>query len=287
MILPLLRAVIGSAKNMEVEGSPTMRIFLFASAAALALSSCGGEVTESDTGESEYSALQYRAAIADIARPQADRDADAARKPGELLAFAQIDKGEKVGDYIMGGGYVTRLLATAVGADGMVYAFQPDEFIAFRPEYAAEQDAAVAPYADEQGNPKQVVPLRGPIAAPPFPEPLDTVITVMNLHDLYIDAMPEGTAGKAIDALYAALKPGGTLVVVDHSAREGSGTSDADSLHRIDKQAAIDALTAAGFVLDAESDLYARPGDPRTANVFDPAIRGQTDQFALRLRKPG
>lgn len=265
-----------------------MRKFLLAGAAALALASCGsdGGAPEGEATASAYSARQYRAAIADIARPEADRERDEARKPGELLAFAEIDPGDKVGDYIMGGGYMTRLLATSVGFDGKVYAFQPDEFIAFRPEYATEQDAAVAPYADEEGNARQVVPLRGPIAAPPFPEPLDTIITVMNLHDLWLGAMPEGTAAKAIAALYAALKPGGTLVVVDHSAVDGSGTSAADTLHRIDKQAAIDALTAAGFVLEAESDLYSRPEDPRTANVFDASIRGNTDQFTLRLRKP-
>jgi predicted methyltransferase len=262
-----------------------MRFILFAGAAALMLASCGGDKAAEADAAKEYPVSLYRSAIADIARPQADRDSDAARKPGELLAFAQIDKGEKVGDYIMGGGYVTRLLATAVGADGKVYAFQPDEFIAFRPEYADEQDAAVAPYADDEGNPVRVVPLRGPVAAPPFPEPLDTIITVMNLHDLYLDAMPEGTASKAIAALHAALKPGGTLVVVDHSARDGSGTSYADTLHRIDRQAAINALTAAGFVLEEESDLYRRAEDPRSANVFDPAIRGKTDQFTLRLRK--
>ena len=75
--------------------------------------------------------------------------------------------------------------------------------------------------------------------------------------------------------------------MVDHSAPEGSGTSAANTIHRMDKQAAIAALTEAGFVLEAESDLYSRPDDPRTANVFAPEIRGKTDQFVLRLRKPG
>ena len=254
-------------------------------ALALSLAACGSGGAEPEP-TATYSADDYVTAVTDIARPEADRERDAARKPGELLAFAQIDKGEAVGDYIMGGGYVTRLLAMAVGADGKVFAFQPDEFIAFRPEYATEQDEAVRAYSDDQGNPVRVFPLRGPVAAPPFPEPLDTIITVQNLHDLYIGAMPAGTADKAIKALYDALKPGGTLVVVDHSAAEGSGTTTTDAVHRIDKQAAIDALTAAGFVLEEESDLYAQPDDPRTANVFDPSIRGKTDQFALRLRKP-
>ena len=222
--------------------------------------------------------VDYAAALADDQRPAAERERDAARKPAELLAFAQIQPGEKVGDYIMGGGYWTRILSNVVGTQGKVYAFQPDEFIAFRAAYGEEQEAAVAGRAT-------VTPLRGPVAAPPFPEPLDALITVQNLHDLYLGAMPEGTAATAIAALHAALKPGGTLLVVDHSAAASSGTTAANTLHRIDRQAAIDALTAAGFVLEAESDLYSRPDDPRTANVFAPEIRGKTDQFVLRFRK--
>jgi predicted methyltransferase len=224
-------------------------------------------------------APDYTAALADPERPAGDRDRDAARKPAELLAFAQVAPDEKVGDYIMGGGYWTRILSNVVGAQGKVYAFQPDEFIAFRAAYGEEQNAAVAGRAN-------VVPLRGPVAAPPFPEPLDTLLTVQNFHDLYLGAMPAGTGAKAAAALYSALKPGGTLLVVDHNAAAGSGTTAANTLHRIDKQAAIDALTAAGFELEAESDLYSRPDDPRTANVFAPEIRGRTDQFVLRFRKP-
>lgn len=242
----------------------------------LSLAACApsGEASSSPAASADYAA-----ALADPLRPVAERERDAARKPAELLAFAQIEPGEKVGDYIMGGGYWTRILSNLVGPQGKVYAFQPDEFIAFRAAYGEEQDAAVAGRAN-------VTPLRGPVAAPPFPEPLDTLITVQNLHDLYLDAMPEGTAATAIAVLHHALKPGGTLLVVDHSAAARSGTAPTDTLHRIDKQAAIDALTAAGFVLEAESDLYARPDDPRTANVFAPEIRGKTDQFVLRFRKP-
>ncbi|MEO0061442.1 MAG: hypothetical protein RLZZ08_2 [Pseudomonadota bacterium] len=222
----------------------------------------------------------YAAALADPGRPEADRSRDAARKPAELLAFAQIGKGEKVGDYIMGGGYLTRVLAAAVGPQGKVYAFQPAEFIAFRPAYGEEQKAAAAAYAN-------VVPLIGPVAAPPFPEPLDTIVTVQNFHDLYIGAMPQGTGAKAVAALFAALKPGGTLLVVDHSARDGSGTTTTDATHRIDRQTAIAAIKAGGFMLEAESPLYRQPADPRDANVFTPQIRGKTDQFTLRFRKPG
>ena len=221
----------------------------------------------------------YAVALADPARPAADRERDAARKPAELLAFAQVAPGEQVGDFVMGGGYVTRLLAAAVGPTGKVHAFQPAEFITFRKQYGDDQAAVDAAYA----NVDAVV---GPFAAPAFAAPLDTIITVQNFHDLYLKPFPEGTGDKSSAALFAALKPGGTLVVVDHSAADGTGTTQADSLHRIDKAAVVAALTKAGFQLEAESDLYRLADDPRTTNVFDPTIRGKTDQFALRFRKP-
>ena len=228
----------------------------------------------------ETPAASYKTALADPARPATDRERDAARKPAELLAFAEIAPGETVGDFVMGGGYVTRLLAAAVGPTGKVYAFQPAEFIAFKKQYGDDQAAVDAAYVN-------VDAVAGPFAAPAFPAPLDTIITVQNFHDLYLKPFPEGTGDKASAALFAALKPGGMLVVVDHSAADGSGTTLSDSLHRIDKAAVVAALTKAGFKLEAESDLYKRADDPRTANVFDAAIRGKTDQFALRFRKPG
>jgi predicted methyltransferase len=251
-----------------------MRTLIAIALAAAAVAACAPTAPVAT-----HSAANYAAALADSRRPQADRDRDAARLPGELLAFAGVESGDKVGDYIMGGGYFTRVLAGAVGPQGRVYAFQPTEFIGFRPDYATEQDAAVAPY------PGLVVPLRSTIAAPGFPEQLDVIITVQNLHDLFIGPMPAGTAPAAIAALHAALKPGGTLVVVDHRALAGGGAAAADSVHRMDEELALAALTAAGFVLEERSELYARPADPRTANVFDPAIRGETDQFAWRLRR--
>jgi predicted methyltransferase len=249
-----------------------MRILLALSLAA-ALAACA------PTGQVASAGPDYAAALNDPRRPAAEVERDAARKATELLAFAQISPGEKVGDYIMGGGYWTRILSNLVGPTGRVYAFQPNEFIAFRPAYDAEQDAAVAGRANVEA-------VSGPIAAPPFPEQLDTIITVQNFHDLFIEQMPPGTGPTAIASLYAALKPGGTLVVVDHSAPAATGTTRTSATHRIDRQAALDALVKAGFVLEAESDLYADPADPRTASVFDPSIRGKTDQFTLRLRKP-
>lgn len=253
----------------------TLRRFaLLAACAAIATQPLAAKRTAASP-----SPATYAAALADPARPAADRERDAARKPADLLAFAGIRQGQVVGDWVMGGGYLTRILAAAVGPKGHVYAFQPAEFIAFRAQYGEEQKTVDAAYAN-------VDAVAGPFAAAAFPVKLDTIITVQNFHDLYLKPFPTDTGTKGAASLFAALKPGGTLVVVDHSAVTGTGTASADSLHRIDKAAVIDALTKAGFKLEAESALYARPDDPRTANVFDGAIRGKTDQFALRFRKP-
>lgn len=263
-----------------------MRHALLTAAALSLLATAGcmsgpteGEATEASAAPAPM-AINYAATLADPKRPAAERERDAARMPAKLMEFAEIAKGETVGDYVMGGGYLTRIIAGVVGPDGHVYAFQPAEFIAFRAQYGVDQTTVDAAYAN-------VDAVTGPFAAPPFPVPLDTIVTVQNFHDLYLDPFPDDTGTKASAALFAALKPGGTLVVVDHSAAAGSGTTLSHSLHRIDKAAVVAALTAAGFVLEAESDLYNRPEDPLTANVFDASIRGKTDQFALRFKKPG
>ena len=221
----------------------------------------------------------YAAALADTARPEAQRARDAARKPAELLAFAGIKPGQTVADYIMGGGYLTHILAGAVGPKGKVYAFQPVEFVSYQAAYGTEQDAVAAARAN-------VTPLRTLISDFALPEPADVIIAVQNFHDLYLKPMPAGTPDKGIAALYRALKPGGTLIVVDHVAADGTGSSAADTLHRIDPAFTRATLEKAGFRFDGELEIWRTTGDPHNANVFDPAIRGKTDQFAYRFRKP-
>ena len=262
------------------------RLLAIILAAAFA-AACSPAADSAPEAEPAYTPRQYMQAIGDIARLD-DQQYDELRKPGELLAFAQIDQGETVGDFIMGGGYVTRLLAMAVGANGRVFAFQPTEFVAFRAEYGTAQDDAVAPYSDDNGDPVRVFPLRDSILTPGFPEgEMDTIITVMNYHDLWFtEQVPKTAPDITTKALFDALKPGGVLVVVDHLAANGAGADAANTLHRMDRELALATLTSAGFVLEEESDLYTRPDDPRDANVFDPGIQGKTDQFAWRLRKP-
>jgi predicted methyltransferase len=218
-------------------------------------------------------------ALADPSRPAADTERDAARKPAEFLAFAKIKPGQKVADFIMGGGYWTRILAGVVGPKGKVYAYQPAEFVAFRAQYGADQDAAVAGRAN-------VIPLRTGIAALAFPEKLDAIITVQNWHDLHLKQSPVGTAPMIAGRLFGALKPGGVLIIADNAAAAGTGFTTSDTLHRIDAAALRKEVELAGFKFEGESPIWSNPADPRTAVVFDPAIRGKADQFVYRFRKP-
>ena len=222
------------------------------------------------------------AAVASAERPDTDRERDADRKPAEVLAFAGVQPGWKVGEYMPGGGYFTRILARAVGPDGTVLAYQPSEIVRMRPAFLTEIQAVAA----EPGL-SNIAVVSEATRAFSSPVPLDLVFTVQNYHDLYGPFAAEGTGAAFDRAVFAALRPGGVYLVIDHHAAAGTGLSGAGQQHRIERQAAIDAITTAGFVLEAESDLLASPDDPLTASVFDPSIRGHTSQFMLRFRKPG
>jgi predicted methyltransferase len=219
------------------------------------------------------------AALGDKARPPADSSRDMARKPAELLAFAEVKPGQKVADFMMGGGYFTRILSAAVGPTGKVYAYQSSEFIKFRAAYGTEQSAVVGDY-------KNVVPLTASVASAGLPEGLDLVLTVQNYHDLHLKAFPAETADTVNKQVFKALKPGGVYLVVDHAALPGAPLETSDKLHRIDEAVVKKEVEAAGFQLVSEDKLLANPADPHTALVFDPSIRGKTDQFVLKFRKP-
>ena len=220
------------------------------------------------------------AALADKARPAADTARDAARKPGELLAMGEVKPGQKVADFMMGGGYFTRVLAPAVGDKGHVYAYQSAEFVKFRAAYGTEQSGVVADY-------KNVTPLTAPLSAVGLPDGLDLVLTVQNYHDLHLKPFPADTAEAVNRQVFKALKPGGIYLIVDHAAAAGAPLETADKLHRIDEALVKKEVEAAGFKLVAEDNkLLANPADDHTINVFQPAIRGKTDQFVLKFRKP-
>lgn len=214
-------------------------------------------------------------AVADKARPAADTARDAARHPAEMLEFAHIDHGKKVADFIPGGGYFTRLFAVAVKPGGSV--------VAIVPKAAADHAPADAAAVTALGtNPAygDITVVASPLD--PAAHDLDVFWTAQNYHDLH-NGPPEIVAG-VNKAVFAALKPGGYYVIVDHAA---AARADATrTLHRIDPAVVKAEVTAAGFTFDGESKVLANPADDHSKLVFDPAIRGKTDQFAYRFRKP-
>jgi len=219
------------------------------------------------------------AALADPARPADQVARDGSRHAGEVIALAGIKPGDKVADFLMGGGYWTRILSPLVGPNGHVYAYQAAEFISYRKEYGTEQDEAVKGYAN-------VTPVRTSLGEVAFAEPLDAIVTVQNYHDLHLKYAPPGAAAYIAGRLFAALKPGGVLLVVDHVADTDPGFAIPDTLHRIDPAATRKELESVGFKFEAESAVLRNPADPHTANVFAPAIKGKTDQFVHLYRKP-
>ena len=220
------------------------------------------------------------AAVADTTRPAADRDRDAERKPADMLTFAGVKPGMVVVDIMPGSGYFTRLFSSAVGPTGKVVAYEPDEFLTKFPK-ALDGAKAVA----AEPNHKNVETKHDPALAPGPANVADVIWTSQNYHDLHnVPGLDLVAFNKVI---YGIVRPGGVYVVLDHSAPAGSGTADTSTLHRIDEATVRQEVEAAGFVFDGESKALANPADPRTAKVFDPSIRGHTDQFILRFRKPG
>jgi len=255
-----------------------MRIIVAGALAALVLGACaGGAVpglmmaTETVTAGSP----NIVAALADPRRPEADSTRDAQRHPAEVLAFMQVRSGQRVADVGPGGGYYTRLLAVAVGDAGRVYAVDR----AGTPERPRPMAAVAPDYAN-------ITHLTDGYQGWSVGEPLDAILIVQIYHDFHLPQLNLDVARINRD-LFAALKPGGVLVVADHAAPDGSDLSVTSTLHRIDQAQVRQELEAAGFVLEAESAVLRNPNDDRAIRVFEGDVRGRTDQFVMRFRKPG
>ena len=211
-------------------------------------------------------------ALADPLRPEADTSRDGNRKPGEIIAFAGVAPGMTVIEYAPGGGYYTRLLSRVVGPEGKVYALVPAAF--------AQREGALdglKALAEQYGN-VEVIPVD--FANFMLPEQADLAWTTENYHD-FVNG-PDIAGINA--ATFGALKPGGIFFVEDHDA-PGTGTSATRTLHRIDAEAVKQQVTAAGFALEAESDVLDNPADPH--DVSPREVQPTSDKFALRFRKPG
>jgi len=221
-------------------------------------------------------------AVADSSRPDADRQRDANRQPAETLEFAGVKSGAKIAELLPGGGYFTRLFSKAVGGSGHVYALVPAPLTDAPkdvPDFAARVKAIAA-----DPNYSNVSVVVEPYSQLAVPAPVDMVWTSQNYHDLHnFPGLDVGVFNKMV---FDDLKPGGVYLILDHAAAAGSGLRDTKTLHRIDPETVKAEVLAAGFKLVGSSDLLRQPGDDHTLKVFDPSIRGKTDQFILKFQKP-
>lgn len=217
------------------------------------------------------------AAVGHPERPEEDRARDADRKPADVLAFLGISPGMKAADMAAGGGYYTELLARVVGPTGSVLA-QNNAYVLDK--------FAEKPLTERLARPglEHVTRLDTEFDDPQLPVgELDAVVMVLFYHDTYWMKTDRARMNAAI---FAALKPGGTFGVIDHHATAGAGDRDVKTLHRIEASMVKDEVLAAGFVLEAESQVLRHTDDDRTKNVFDDSLRGKTDRFVLKFRKP-
>jgi predicted methyltransferase len=226
----------------------------------------------------------YAALLAQPDRLPADTARDASRKSLEVLAFSKIMPGQTVFEMEAGGGYFTDLLSRAVGPTGKVIMQGPKEFESF---YKADIDAHVGNNRLPNVTVSQTMfdKLEAPDAS------VDVVTWFQGPHELYCKKecgdLPMGEPTAVFAEISRILKPGGYFVIIDHAAAQGAPTTTGNDLHRIDPMRVKALATAANFALDEESGLLANAADDHTKGVFDDSIRGKTDQFLLRYRKPG
>ena len=268
---------------------PVFLIFI----CALALSACQPDPEIADEGVSvlpstppatvtpvPMAAEALANAIAALPNRSAEDAArDAGRKPAEVLAFVGLAPGMTVLDQFASGGWYTEVISAGVGPTGRVIAQNAPRMLEMRD--GAYEKAIAARLADGRlANVERLDKDLGALNLPP--ESLDMAFTALNFHDLYYLMSPE-VAAAALDEVHAALKPGGVFGIVDHY---GAPDGDNAKLHRIDPTIVRDMARQAGFVVEAESSVLHDDGDDLTTMVFDPAIRGKTHRFVLRLRKP-
>jgi len=225
----------------------------------------------------------YAAAVASETRLEGDRDSDAGRKPEAVLEFFGIQPGDVVLEMWAGGGYYTEMLAHVVGESGKVIAHANTPILSFAGE------AHTMRHADNR-LPNTDILLAENNTLALEADSVDAATIILNYHDLYWSSEEYGW--EQIDVpvflaeVYKSIKPGGILGIVDHQAVSGSPAETGSTLHRIDSAIVIAELESVGFALDGKSDVLANPEDDHTKGVFDPEIRGKTDRYVLRFRKP-
>jgi predicted methyltransferase len=227
-----------------------------------------------EAGEQDLAAL-----LASDSRPEADRARDEGRKPAEVIEFLGIEPGMSAIDAIAAGGYYTEVLSIAVGAEGHVTSQNPPRVMQFRD--GANDKALSARLADDRLP--NVTRLDKDFADLNADDgQFDAALTALNLHDQYNNGGDE-VAIAFLTAIYSTLKPGGVFGIIDH---EGAAGNDNKELHRIQLADAIRLAEASGFVLEAEAEILHNPNDDMSQHMRSEGLRGYTQRFVLKLRKP-
>ncbi len=205
-------------------------------------------------------------------------------KQSELIRLAGIETGSVVIDVYPGVGDWTRRFSDVVGPEGRIYSFVPAEVAHFKNDPVG----LMRTLSKEPGRENVDVVSANLVALPEATRPADVLWLHLFYHDLHTALIQDkGTTAAGFNkAVYDVLKPGGRYVIIDHAAAAGSGTSDSQSLHRIDPAVVREEVEEAAFVLDAESTMLANAEDKHAVKVFDPAIKGETDRFVYRFVKP-
>jgi predicted methyltransferase len=247
---------------------------------ALAVATSVPAVAKSPAGGPAHVA----AAVAAPGRPKAATDLDAVRRPVEVLRFMGLKKGDRALDYFTGTGYYADIMAKAVGPKGHVVGWNSAAF--------ARREPVVKALADIRSRNSNTAFFSSPSTAIAFaPSSFDFALLHLVYHDAYWESaqfgLPRIDPNTVVKAIWDAVKPGGTVAVIDHIAAPGGDTREVvEKLHRIDPAVVRADFERAGFVLEAQSDLLRVAADDHSKNVFDPSIRGRTDRFVYRFRKP-
>lgn len=233
-------------------------------------------------GSAPLTAADYGSILSDPARPAADKKDDEARKPAEVLAFAQIRPGDRILELEVGRGWFTDILSGAVGTKGKIITQNPAEFTYSGPAMAGRRATGRLQNVSDTTSPFDALQVAD--------ASVDKVLWILGPHELYYvpkDSKGLGDPAKTYSEIKRVLKPGGALVVMDHAAEPGAPPSrTGQNVHRIDPAVVVASAQEAGFKLEAKSDVLANPSDDRTKMVFDATVRRHTDQFLIRFRKP-
>ena len=264
-----------------------MKPGIFGAAAALLVvtSACGKPEASNvaqPSAKTEPAAIPayVKQAVADSGRDAQKMD-DARRKPAEIIAFSGVKPGDKVLELIPGTGYWTRILSKIVGPTGHIYAVWPQSYA----RYSVGNVQSLQAMAKTAAYSNVSVEVQ-PTPVLTAPEKLDLVFTSQNYHDYPAEFMGDNGPSVLNNAVFKMLKPGGTFIVIDHLAAPGTPLAQTRELHRIDPALVRQETAAAGFEFVGSTDVLRNRADQYELKVFDPKVRGKTDKFAYRFRKP-